>query len=59
MKKIRESYENDIAAMNVSCLAEWALSGTRTMERFRCEGPLEVTWPSRGVAPYRARFKVK
>lgn len=25
MKKIRESYENDIAAMNVSCLVSWAL----------------------------------
>lgn len=46
MKKIRESYENDIAAMNVSCLVAWALSRTRTMERFRCERPLEVTWPS-------------
>jgi len=28
MKKIRESYENDIAAMNVSSLV-WVLSGTR------------------------------
>lgn len=59
MKKIRESYENDIAAMNVSCLVAWAVSGTRTMKRFRCEAPLEVTWPSRGVAQYKACFKVK
>lgn len=34
MKKIRESYENDIAAMNVSFLRVWVLSGTKTTERF-------------------------
>lgn len=49
MKKIRESYENDIAAMNVSCLVARTLSRTRTMERIRCEGSLEVTWRIEGL----------
>lgn len=34
MKKIRESYENDIAAMNVSFLRVWALPGAKTTEGF-------------------------
>lgn len=34
MKKIRESYENDIAAMNVSCLMAWSF-----LEAYFCMGP--------------------
>lgn len=37
MKKIRESYENDIAAMNVSCLVAWALFRTTSMGGCKCE----------------------
>lgn len=57
MKKIRESYENDIAAMNVSCLVSWAL--LELEPQFRCDGPLEVICPNMVFALSRACFKAK
>lgn len=59
MKKIRESYENDIAAMNVSSLVSWLLLELEPHRWFRCDGPLEVICPNMVFAQSWACFKAK